>query len=145
MSERGIDSDQVLTQMNYANYHGLIAKWGVELAGWTEEVVVNPCKIQMVAALKRLLNALRKGHCYWQALLKAEWDQKIEEQESAEPRSRKRCCDHGMRRAPKSRKVSKNQTASSRASSSLDNSDNTSSGDEEQQDEQDEQEEEEEE
>ena len=145
MSERGIDSDQVLTQMNYANYCGLIAKWGVELAGWTEEVVVNPCKIQMVAALKRLLNALRKGHCYWQALLKAEWDQKIEEQESAEPRSRKRCCDHGMRRAPKSRKVSKNQTASSRASSSLDNSDNTSSGDEEQQDEQDEQEEEEEE
>ena len=93
MSERGIDSNQVLTQMNYANYRGLIAKWGVELAGWTEEVVVNPGKIQMVAALKRLLNALRKGHCYWRALLKAEWDQKIEEQESAEPRSRKRCCD----------------------------------------------------
>ena len=119
MSERGIDSNQVLTQMNYANYCGLIAKWGVELAGWTEVVVVNSGKIQMAAALKRLLNALRKGHCYWQALSKAEWDQKIEEQESAQPRSRKRCCDHGTRRALKSRKVSKNQTAGSRALISL--------------------------
>ena len=104
---------------------------------------MNPGKIQMVAALKRLLDALRKGHCYWWALSKAEWDQKIEEQESAEPRSQKRHCDHGMKRAPKSRKVSKNQMAGSRASSSLDDSDSTGSGDEEQQDEQDEQEEEE--
>ena len=130
--------------MNYVNYCGLIAKWGVELAGWMEEVV-NPGKIQTAAALKRLLNALRKGHCYWWALSKAEWDQKIEEQESAKPRSQKRCCDHGMKRAPKSRKVSKNQMASSRASSSLDDSDSTSSGDEEPQDEQEEEEEEEEE
>ena len=138
MSERGIDSDQVLTQMNYANYRGLIAKWGVELAGWMEEEVVNPGKIQMAAALKRLLDALRKGHCYWWALSKAEWDQKIEEQESAEPRSRKRHCDHGTKRALKSRKVSKNQTAGSRVSLSLNNSDSTSSGDEEQQEEQEE-------
>ena len=87
MSERGINSNQVLTQMNYVNYHGLIAKWGVELAGWMVVVVVNPGKIQMAAALKRLLDALRKGHCYWWALLKAGWDQKIEEQESAKPRS----------------------------------------------------------
>ena len=87
MSERGIDSDQVPAQMNYVNYHGLIAKWGVELAGWMVVVVVNPGKIQMVAALKGLLDALGKGHCYWQALSKAEWDQKIEEQESAGPRS----------------------------------------------------------
>lgn len=103
--------------MSYTNYSALVARWGVELAGWTEETVVNPGVIQTACALKRLLDALRKGHCYWRVLTKAEWDQKKDDQESAEPKARKRRRDHGTTKAPRSKRVKWNQGAGSKSRS----------------------------
>lgn len=110
--KRRILPKDVPNQMAYANYSGLVAKWGVEMAGWTEGDIVNPGTIQTSGSLKRLLDALRKGHCYWRVLTQTEWDQKIEDQVNKEGKSRKRRKDFGTTKGPqKSKKVTRSQTA----------------------------------
>lgn len=96
--------------MSYSNYTGLVVKWGVELAGWTEGIVTNPGNIQTAGALKRLLDALRKGHCYWRVLTQEEWDQKTLEKDEAGVKLRKRRVDWGTTRGKqKSQKVKRTQ------------------------------------
>lgn len=121
---KNISSKDVPTQMSYSQYEVLVCKWGVELCGWTEDKVANPGLIQTAPALKRLLDALRKGHCYWRELTQGEWEKKIEEREDATPKSRKRRSDHGTTKKPrKTRKVRRDQTAGSSPSDSDDDDD----------------------
>lgn len=101
----GIKTGELPSQMSYSHYNGLVAKWGVELAGWTEDEIINPGAIQAAGALKRLLDALHKGHCYWRVLTKEQWDEKIDEVDGAATKSRKRRCDFGTKKAPKKARV----------------------------------------
>lgn len=101
--------------MSYAHYLPLVAKWGVELAGWTEDEIRNPGFIQTSGGLKRLLDALNKGHCYWRVLSQEEWDKKVEEKESADidgKNPRKRRKDFGSKKGPQlSKKAKRSQEA----------------------------------
>ena len=62
--KKNIPLKDIPAQMSYLHYEALVCKWGVELCGWTEEKVVNPGFMQTAGALKRLLDALCKGHCH---------------------------------------------------------------------------------
>lgn len=115
LEKRRILAKDMPSQMSYANYSGLVVKWGVELAGWTEGIVTNPGNIQVASALKRLLDALRKGHCYWRILTQEEWDLKTLEKDEVGAKSRKRRIDWGTTRGnQKSQKVKRTQKAGRR-------------------------------
>jgi hypothetical protein len=72
-------NDNAPTAMSYTNYNGLVEKWGIELIGWTEPEIANPSTIQTALGLNRLVNALRRGDCYWAPLTQEAWDKKLEE------------------------------------------------------------------
>jgi len=60
--------------MKYANYDAFIAKWGVELVGWTEATGVCPIeRLNMAPQLRHLITALNTGTCHWEQLSADEW------------------------------------------------------------------------
>ncbi|KAG1779317.1 hypothetical protein EV702DRAFT_952308, partial [Suillus placidus] len=62
-----------LPAVAYNSYESFIAKWGIELTGWTEARVVNPGNITSSVALGRLHAALKSSDCYWHELMPTEW------------------------------------------------------------------------
>ena len=140
--KKNIPAKDIPTQMSWSHYKVLVCKWGVELCGWTEDQVAHPGLIEAVPALKMLLDALCKGHCYWRKLTEVEWKSKVEEHEDTVPKSCKWRSDHGTTKKPsKTRKVRRDQTPS--ASPSLASDDESLSDVDEDKDEDDEEEEEE--
>jgi hypothetical protein len=107
---RSCNTENAPFAMNYANYQQLVCTWGIELLGWTEVEVCNPGKLQTALSLNRLLDALRKGDCYWSVLADEEWERKIaarKEQESlGRTRKRKRRSDAGVSKKGKGRAIS---------------------------------------
>ena len=109
--KKNIPAKDIPTQRSWSHYKALVCKWGVELCGWTEDQVANPGLIQTVPALKRLLDALHRGHCDWRQLTEVEWKRKVEEHEDAAPKSCKWRSDHGTTKKPsKTKKVRRDQT-----------------------------------
>lgn len=87
--------------MNYDSYEDrIVCKWGVELVGWTEDVIENPAKITALPGLRRLYGALKTGNCYWSILSADVWalrqDTRYRKIEEGKARARKRRSDAGV-------------------------------------------------
>ncbi|KAF7964970.1 hypothetical protein HWV62_1296 [Athelia sp. TMB] len=70
----GVPDGDVPATMNYDSYEDrVVCKWGVELVGWTENMIENPAKLTTLLSLRRLYAALRSGDCYWSILSDEAW------------------------------------------------------------------------
>ncbi|MBO0139490.1 hypothetical protein J0673_24775, partial [Vibrio sp. Vb2736] len=63
-----ISDDKIPKATAWKNYQHLTGTYGVQLVGWPEERVCNPCNFKTIGQLQRLWNAVFEGECHWELL-----------------------------------------------------------------------------
>ncbi|KAJ6507516.1 hypothetical protein DFH09DRAFT_1437991, partial [Mycena vulgaris] len=124
MTEKGWEADYYFTvkitgnktlKMTWANYQvDIVHEYGVELAGWPENVpITRPSKMAAEAA-RLILTKLKSARIHWVALTKSQRTEiaaEIEEQrESGTLKQRKPRSDKNCKRGPRAKKVAEKAT-----------------------------------